>query len=56
MTIGQAFISNPDLPRRFGAGVPLATPDRGTYYTPGPHGYTDYPAKNTDASQSLPVV
>ncbi|MBL6752612.1 MAG: alkene reductase [Nevskia sp.] len=40
---GQLFISNPDLPERFALGAPLTEPDKKTYYTPGPHGYTDYP-------------
>lgn len=40
---GSAFIANPDLPARFGAGAALATPDTATFYTPGAAGYTDYP-------------
>jgi N-ethylmaleimide reductase len=40
---GQLFISNPDLPERFARGAPLTEPDKKTYYSPGPHGYTDYP-------------
>ena len=41
---GQAFIANPDLPRRIASGAPLATPDRDTFYAGGAKGYTDYPA------------
>lgn len=41
---GQPFIANPDLPARFAFGAPLNPPDPTTFYTPGPHGYTDYPA------------
>ena len=44
VAFGQAFIANPDLPERFAADAPLAYPDHATYYTPGAHGYTDYPA------------
>jgi len=29
---------------RIRTGAPLAEPDLHTYYTPGPKGYTDYPA------------
>jgi N-ethylmaleimide reductase len=42
VAFGQAFIANPDLPERFAAAEPLAVPDPATFYTPGPHGYTDY--------------
>ena len=55
VAFGQPFISNPDLPQRFAAGTPLTTPDHTTYYTPGPHGYTDYPSWNPHTSQSLPA-
>ena len=44
VAFGQAFIANPDLPERLAADAPLATPDHATFYSPGPHGYTDYPA------------
>ena len=37
------FISNPDLVRRMNDDLELATPDHGTFYTPGEKGYTDYP-------------
>lgn len=40
---GQLFIANPDLPRRFELNAPLNTPDPGTFYGKGAHGYTDYP-------------
>jgi len=40
---GQPFIANPDLVRRLEEGLPLATPDRGTYYGGGLKGYVDYP-------------
>jgi len=41
---GQPFISNPDLVRRLRENLPLAEPDRGTYYGGDERGYTDYPA------------
>lgn len=41
---GRPFISNPDLVARLQEGAPLASPDFSTLYTPGPKGYTDYPA------------
>lgn len=44
VAFGTAFLANPDLPARFKAKAPLNTPDPATFYTPGPAGYTDYPA------------
>ena len=41
---GQAFIANPDLPRRFLEGAALNVPQPQTFYGQGPEGYTDYPA------------
>ena len=41
---GRPFISNPDLVERMQAQAPLTDPDMSTFYTPGPKGYTDYPA------------
>ncbi|MDR3417146.1 MAG: alkene reductase [Nevskia sp.] len=41
---GKPFIANPDLVERFRRGAPLAPVDFATLYTPGPQGYTDYPA------------
>jgi N-ethylmaleimide reductase len=41
---GTLFISNPDLVARFAQHVPLAEADKNTFYVPGAHGYTDYPA------------
>jgi 2,4-dienoyl-CoA reductase-like NADH-dependent reductase (Old Yellow Enzyme family) len=40
---GQAFIANPDLPRRFKLGAPLNAPRPETYYSGTAEGYTDYP-------------
>jgi N-ethylmaleimide reductase len=41
---GRPFISNPDLVRRLKEGLPLAEPKPELFYTPGPEGYSDYPA------------
>ncbi|MFM7313197.1 MAG: alkene reductase, partial [Cyanobium sp.] len=44
VSFGHAFLANPDLPERFRRGAPLNPADEATFYTPGPVGYTDYPA------------
>jgi len=44
VAFGVPFLANPDLPERFRRGAPLNAPDSSTFYTPGPRGYTDYPA------------
>ncbi len=44
VSFGKLFISNPDLPTRLRAGAPLTPWDMATFYAPGAHGYTDYPA------------
>ena len=44
VAFGQLFIANPDLPARFTNDAPLNVPDGSTFFTSGPHGYTDYPA------------
>lgn len=44
VAVGRPFIANPDLPERWERGLPLAVPDRATFYTDGERGYTDYPA------------
>ncbi|SDV46664.1 alkene reductase [Chitinasiproducens palmae] len=41
---GQAFIANPDLPRRFRDDAPLNAPKPDLFYSSGAEGYTDYPA------------
>ena len=41
---GTLFIANPDLVARFEHHAPLAEGDKATFYVPGAHGYTDYPA------------
>ncbi|MGB8403614.1 MAG: alkene reductase [Mycobacterium sp.] len=44
VAFGRPFIANPDLPERFSIGAELAQSDGSAHYTPGPVGYTDYPA------------
>lgn len=44
VAFGTSFLANPDLPARIAAGAELTPPNPGTFYTPGPVGYTDYPA------------
>lgn len=44
VAFGTSFLANPDLPARFAAGAPLNPPRPDKFYTPGPEGYTDYPA------------
>ncbi len=42
--IGRPLLANPDLKKRWEKGAALNTLDMTTFYTPGPKGYTDYPA------------
>jgi N-ethylmaleimide reductase len=44
VAFGRPFLANPDLPERYRKGAALNAPDMATFYTPGPKGYTDYPA------------
>lgn len=44
VAFGTSFLANPDLPARIKAGAPLNAPNPAAFYTPGPAGYTDYPA------------
>jgi N-ethylmaleimide reductase len=43
VAFGHHYVSNPDLVERVRAGAPFAEPNDKTLYSPGPHGYTDYP-------------
>jgi N-ethylmaleimide reductase len=43
VAFGRWYIANPDLPFRVLHGLPLNRYKRGTFYTPGAKGYTDYP-------------
>ena len=44
IAVGKGFLANPDLVARWKTQAPINTPDAATFYTPGPKGYTDYPA------------
>jgi N-ethylmaleimide reductase len=52
VAFGTGFIANPDLPARIRAGAPLNLLNPATFYSPGPEGYTDYPA--LPAATTLP--
>lgn len=43
ISFGRPFIANPDFVKRAQTGAALNSPDPDTFYTPGPHGYVDYP-------------
>lgn len=47
VAFGRKYIASPDLAKRFAIDAPLNEPDPSTFYTPGPKGYTDYPALET---------
>jgi NADPH2 dehydrogenase len=36
-------MTQPDMPYRWKANIPLTPYNRATFYTPGEAGYTDYP-------------
>ncbi len=44
VAFGTSFLANPDLPARVAAKAPLNAPNPARFYSPGPEGYTDYPA------------
>ncbi len=44
VSYGRPYISNPDLADRIRDSKPWAESNMATWYTPGPEGYTDYPA------------
>jgi len=46
IAVGRPILANPDLVARWRTGAALNAPDMATFYTPGPKGYTDYPAMN----------
>lgn len=43
VAFGAYFIANPDFVERIQCDAPFNTPDTNTFYSPGSHGYTDYP-------------
>jgi N-ethylmaleimide reductase len=53
VSFGRGFIGNPDLVERFRLGIPLDPFDSRTLYTPGPAGYTDYPARQPRGSPRI---
>ncbi len=44
VAFGTSFLANPDLPARIAAKALLNAPNPAKFYSPGPEGYTDYPA------------
>lgn len=44
IAVGRPFLANPDLVDRWKKQAAENPPDMATFYTPGPKGYTDYPA------------
>jgi len=44
IAVGRPFLANPALVARWKTGAAVNAPDMATFYTPGPKGYTDYPA------------
>lgn len=44
VAFGTSFLANPDLPARIATKAPLNAPNPAKFYSPGPEGYTDYPA------------
>lgn len=44
IAFARPFLANPDLVERMRTNAALNTADMATFYTPGPTGYTDYPA------------
>jgi N-ethylmaleimide reductase len=45
IAFARPFIANPDLVERMQTNAALNPLDMATFYTPGPKGYTDYPAR-----------
>lgn len=50
ISFGRPYISNPDLAERLRSGAALAPDNFKTWYSPGPEGYTDYPAMESVAA------
>lgn len=44
IAFGRPFLANPDLVERLRTGAEQNAADQTTFYSPGPAGYTDYPA------------
>jgi N-ethylmaleimide reductase len=43
VAFGRPFLANPDLVAKLAHGGAVRAPDPATFYTPGEHGYTDWP-------------
>jgi N-ethylmaleimide reductase len=52
IAFGRPFLANPDLVARMKANADLNAPDMSTFYTPGPKGYTDYPAMSESPART----
>jgi N-ethylmaleimide reductase len=52
VSFGRGFLVNPDLPHRLRHGLAWNPLDQAHLYTPGPVGYTDYPAAEETAGPS----
>ncbi|MCC9600751.1 alkene reductase [Stieleria sp. JC731] len=53
IAFGRPYISNPDLVERFENDWPIAkSADMSVWYSPGPHGYTDFPAYQETAEKA----
>jgi N-ethylmaleimide reductase len=53
IVFGTKHLANPDLLERFKHNRPLNEPDKTTFYTPGEHGYTDYPTLEGTAAATI---
>lgn len=53
VAFGRPFIANPDLVTRMKEGFMLTEPNPGTFYTPGPEGYTTYETHEEEAQEIL---
>jgi hypothetical protein len=56
-TVKLTEMTQPDLPYRWKANIPLTPYNRATFYTPGEAGYTDYPfAQPVEVSPTIQVT
>ncbi len=53
ISFGAAFLSNPDLVRRFQENLPLNRVDKSTFYGGGATGYTDYPRFGSETAVAM---
>jgi len=54
VAFGKLFIANPDLVERFAKHAPLNAWNTATFYSPGPEGYVDYPALQSELAANMP--